>query len=294
MQAYGLNGRRRGEPRAPSRRSPCALSRGRSPPGGSHGPTRAQPRRLPSGEPRVPATEGGGPWGNHGFPHVYRGAQIRTGDLSDPNGARYQAAPHPERATGYPLGRSTVRRRRLAAVAGRDEIVAYANELLEVERWPEFAPPGLQVVGAPEVTTLACGVSCSRDALRARGRSRRRARARPPRALLAQRAARRRRAAARPARGALPRRTHRSSPTTSRSTRTRRSATPRSSPRGSARRPSAPSAASGSAARSTPSPSTSSRRASPTRSGASRSSSTASLTARSSASRSRPAPPATT
>ena len=27
-----------------------------------------------------------------------RGAQIRTGDLSDPNGARYQAAPHPERA----------------------------------------------------------------------------------------------------------------------------------------------------------------------------------------------------
>ena len=26
----------------------------------------------------------------------YRGAQIRTGDLSDPNGARYQAAPHPE------------------------------------------------------------------------------------------------------------------------------------------------------------------------------------------------------
>ena len=32
-------------------------------------------------------------------------------------------------------------------VAGRDEIVAYANALLEVERWPEFAPPGLQVVG---------------------------------------------------------------------------------------------------------------------------------------------------
>src|ERR1022692_4560419 len=25
----------------------------------------------------------------------HRGAQIRTGDLSDPNGARYQAAPHP-------------------------------------------------------------------------------------------------------------------------------------------------------------------------------------------------------
>ena len=27
---------------------------------------------------------------------LHRGAQIRTGDLSDPNGARYQAAPHPE------------------------------------------------------------------------------------------------------------------------------------------------------------------------------------------------------
>ena len=59
-------------------------------------------------------------------------------------------------------------------MAGRDEIVAYANELLEVERWPEFAPAGLQVVGAPEVTTLACGVSSSRalfeERLRASGR----------------------------------------------------------------------------------------------------------------------------
>jgi len=48
-------------------------------------------------------------------------------------------------------------------MAGRDEIVAYANELLEIERFPEFAPQGLQVVGAPEVTTVACGVSCSRE-----------------------------------------------------------------------------------------------------------------------------------
>jgi dinuclear metal center YbgI/SA1388 family protein len=47
-------------------------------------------------------------------------------------------------------------------VAARDEIVAYANELLEVERWHEFGPAGLQVVGASEVTTLACGVSSSR------------------------------------------------------------------------------------------------------------------------------------
>ena len=46
-------------------------------------------------------------------------------------------------------------------MASRDAIVAYANELLEVERWPEFAPPGLQVIGAPEVSTIVCGVSSS-------------------------------------------------------------------------------------------------------------------------------------
>jgi hypothetical protein len=48
-------------------------------------------------------------------------------------------------------------------VAGRDEIVEYANTLLDVERWPEFAPPGLQVVGAEDVTLLLCGVSSSRE-----------------------------------------------------------------------------------------------------------------------------------
>jgi dinuclear metal center YbgI/SA1388 family protein len=47
-------------------------------------------------------------------------------------------------------------------VAERDEIVAHANALLEVERWPEFAPPGLQVVGSAEVTRIVCGVSASR------------------------------------------------------------------------------------------------------------------------------------
>ncbi len=46
-------------------------------------------------------------------------------------------------------------------MAQRDEIVAFANELLEVERFPEFGMPGLQVVGADEVTRIACGVSCS-------------------------------------------------------------------------------------------------------------------------------------
>jgi dinuclear metal center YbgI/SA1388 family protein len=46
-------------------------------------------------------------------------------------------------------------------VARRNDIVKFADELLEVRRFPEFGPPGLQVVGAEEVTKLACGVSCS-------------------------------------------------------------------------------------------------------------------------------------
>ena len=48
-------------------------------------------------------------------------------------------------------------------MAARDEIVSYADTLLEVERFPEFAPQGLQVVGAEDVATVACGVSCSRE-----------------------------------------------------------------------------------------------------------------------------------
>jgi dinuclear metal center YbgI/SA1388 family protein len=48
-------------------------------------------------------------------------------------------------------------------MASRDEIVGYANELLEIERFPEFATQGLQVVGTAEVATIACGVSCSRE-----------------------------------------------------------------------------------------------------------------------------------
>ncbi len=46
-------------------------------------------------------------------------------------------------------------------MAHRDEIVRYADELLEAERFPEFGPPGLQVLGSAEVTKLACGVSSS-------------------------------------------------------------------------------------------------------------------------------------
>ncbi len=48
-------------------------------------------------------------------------------------------------------------------MATRDEIVGYANELLEVEKWPEFGPPGLQVAGADEVSRIVSGVSSSRE-----------------------------------------------------------------------------------------------------------------------------------
>jgi len=48
-------------------------------------------------------------------------------------------------------------------VAPRDEIIRFANELLQVDRFPEYGPPGLQVVGAEEVTKIACGVSSSRE-----------------------------------------------------------------------------------------------------------------------------------
>jgi dinuclear metal center YbgI/SA1388 family protein len=48
-------------------------------------------------------------------------------------------------------------------VAQRDEIIRFANALLEVERFPEYGTPGLQVVGADVVTKIACGVSSSRE-----------------------------------------------------------------------------------------------------------------------------------
>lgn len=46
-------------------------------------------------------------------------------------------------------------------MAARDEIVRYADELLEAHRFPEYGRPGLQVAGAAEVTKIACGVSSS-------------------------------------------------------------------------------------------------------------------------------------
>lgn len=48
-------------------------------------------------------------------------------------------------------------------MAHRDEILAFADELLDVSSHPDYGPVGLQVVGADEVTAIACGVSASRE-----------------------------------------------------------------------------------------------------------------------------------
>jgi len=46
-------------------------------------------------------------------------------------------------------------------VADRDEILAFANELLDLDAYPDYGPMGLQVAGARQVQRLACGVSSS-------------------------------------------------------------------------------------------------------------------------------------
>lgn len=47
-------------------------------------------------------------------------------------------------------------------MASRDEIIAFANDYLDLTAYPDYGPMGLQVIGADEITKLACGVSASR------------------------------------------------------------------------------------------------------------------------------------
>jgi dinuclear metal center YbgI/SA1388 family protein len=46
-------------------------------------------------------------------------------------------------------------------VARRDDVIAYANDLLALEEFPDYGPMGLQVAGDPEVSAIACSVSAS-------------------------------------------------------------------------------------------------------------------------------------
>jgi dinuclear metal center YbgI/SA1388 family protein len=48
-------------------------------------------------------------------------------------------------------------------MALRDDILAWADEYLDVASYPDYGPMGLQVVGSPEVSKIACGVSASRE-----------------------------------------------------------------------------------------------------------------------------------
>jgi len=46
-------------------------------------------------------------------------------------------------------------------LADRDEIIAFADELLELDAYPDYGPMGMQVAGTREVEKIACGVSAS-------------------------------------------------------------------------------------------------------------------------------------
>jgi dinuclear metal center YbgI/SA1388 family protein len=46
-------------------------------------------------------------------------------------------------------------------MARRDDIIAFAAELLDLEAFPDYGPQGLQVAGAEEVTRAVCAVSSS-------------------------------------------------------------------------------------------------------------------------------------
>jgi dinuclear metal center YbgI/SA1388 family protein len=48
-------------------------------------------------------------------------------------------------------------------MVSRDEILAFADELLDVGSFPDYGPVGFQVAGSPEVTKIVCGVSASRE-----------------------------------------------------------------------------------------------------------------------------------
>ena len=46
-------------------------------------------------------------------------------------------------------------------MAARDEIIAYANELLDLASFQDYGPQGLQVVGSDDVSRVICAVSSS-------------------------------------------------------------------------------------------------------------------------------------
>lgn len=87
----------------------------------------------------------------------YRGARIRTGDLTDPNGARYQAAPRPDAPSVFHTAIFAW------VPASASDILTELDRLLEPARFEDYCPNGLQVPGPARVETLATGVSAQAE-----------------------------------------------------------------------------------------------------------------------------------
>lgn len=47
-------------------------------------------------------------------------------------------------------------------MADRDDVLAFAADLLSLDTYPDYGPMGMQVIGSPTVERIACGVSASR------------------------------------------------------------------------------------------------------------------------------------
>ena len=90
-----------------------------------------------------------------------RGAEIRTRDLTDPNGARYQAAPRPEEPQVSHTSRSPKAHPALRSPGARPRRRpdAEADRLLEPGHFEDYCVNGLQVPGPQSVETIATGVS---------------------------------------------------------------------------------------------------------------------------------------
>ncbi len=54
-------------------------------------------------------------------------------------------------------------RRIFAMTASRDEILTYTNDLLDIPRFADYCPNGMQVIGADQVETIATAVSCTME-----------------------------------------------------------------------------------------------------------------------------------
>ena len=151
---------------------------------------------------------------------LHRGARIRTGDLADPNGARYQAAPRPDAHVSIPHHRPT------SSPAPARRIVTEhrspsSTACCEPEPLPGLLPQRPAGPRARRGHDLATGVSASAELFELAAARACRPADRPPRPVLGRRRRADRRAAQAPPASCCSTPTSRSPPTTCRSTRIR-------------------------------------------------------------------------